>query len=81
MQPPLKQTVKPHPKNPQPNTNRNAREEAAYATPVPQEHRGPISAEENMQRWGTRRTLPINRIRTVAAELRRNSNQHPQSQH
>ena len=45
------------------------RAEAVYAAPVPRVHRGPLSAEENLQQWGARRSLPINMIRKIVADL------------
>ena len=53
--------------------NRVENSEAIYAEPAPRRCQGPISAEENLQDWGMRRGLPINKIRIIAAELRKSS--------
>ena len=57
--------------------HRGEKAEAIYASPVPRIQRGPLSAEENLQQWGNRRSLPIDTIRITVAELKQ---WHPQQQ-
>ena len=57
---------------------RMEKKEAIYAEPVPRQNRGQLSAEENLQQWGSRRGLPINKIRIIAAELRKGAKQQQQ---
>ena len=50
--------------------NRGPAAEAAYATPVPREQKGPITADQNLHNWGAHRGLPIDKIKTLAAQLK-----------
>ena len=61
-------------KQPRENTKRRVEKyEATYAAPVPRRCLESLTAEENLHHWGARRGLPIDKIKTIAAELRKSS--------
>ena len=59
--------------------NRGPKNESIYATPVPKRYHTQVTAEENLFQWGMRRGLPIEKIRIIAAELRKSSQQQQQN--
>ena len=59
--------------------HRGEKSEAIYAEPVPRRCLESLTAEENIHHRGMRRGLPIEKIRIIAAELRKISQKRQQN--